>query len=527
MTRREFIIFMGASAASHSFLSGCQSSAKNQWVFQPIPASDKDDLILAEGFTKQILISEMDPLKNDELFGTNNDYTSFMPLDSSGTEALLWVNHEYFNPLFVTGFHPSNKNFKRTKEQVDKEQSLMGGSVLHIRKTKGQWVVDTQSSYTQRYSAQRSFELIAPRKIQGTNKAVGMVANCAGGQTPWGTFLSCEENFDNFYGNVVFKDGQRQVVRKRKKESMWLDFYNHPSEHYGWVCEIDPKKKTAKKLTALGRFAHESATVHPLPDGRVVVYSGDDKADQCLYRFISEKPNSLETGELFVADIENGKWISLDRESQPRLQKAFTDQTELLIRCREAAKIVGGTPLDRPEDVEIHPKSGEVFVALTNNKKRGNLHGSILKIAPKDGDHTAEHFSASTFIAGGEETGFSCPDNLAFDKKGNLWICCDVSTGSMNKGEYAPFKNNGLFYVPLTGPHAGKAHRVASGPTDSELTGLSFADDGETLFLSVQHPGESSKSLNQLTSGWPEFNGKPPKSSVVVLSGPTLKQLLA
>ena len=126
-----------------------------------------------------------------------------------------------------------------------------------------------------------------------------------------------------------------------------------------------------------------------------------------------------------------------------------------------------------------------------------NYHGSILKISEKNNDKTSLEFSADTFLAGGEETGFSCPDNMVFDKKGNLWFCSDISGSGMNQSPYSNFKNNGLFYVPMSGPEAGKAIRVASGPTDCELTGPAFSPDNSTLFLSR---ASSKSSTHQISS---------------------------
>lgn len=527
-TRRDFLKFMGVSAAALSGFTGCQISQKKPMLFTPLEPTDKDDLSLANGFQYDLLIKELDSIGGGQQFGTNNDYTSFLPLNDSKSEGLLWVNHEYFTPLFISGFHQADKNIKRTRQQVDREQELMGGSVLHIKRINDKWTVDKSSKHNQRYSSKTMFSIVAPRKIQGSNEAMGMVANCAGGQTPWGTFLTCEENYSNFYGEVEFdKSGQRRVLRGGRRDAGWTQFYDNPPEHYGWVCEIDPHKKTAKKLTALGRFAHESATVHPLPDGRVAVYSGDDKAGECLYKFVSDQPGSLEAGELFVANLQKGRWESLDFNNRSELKKMFKDQTDVLIRCREAARRVGGTPLDRPEDVEINPANGDVFVALSNNKSRGNFHGSLLKISHEKGDHNSSRFQSETFLAGGEETGFSCPDNLAFDRNGNLWVCCDVSTSSMNRRPYTSFKNNSLFFIPMSGPAAGVAHRVAAGPTDSEMTGITFPGDGKSMIVSVQHPGERSRSIEQLTSRWPLFDGSRPYSSVVVISGPTMAKLLS
>ncbi len=264
-----------------------------------------------------------------------------------------------------------------------------------------------------------------------------------------------------------------------------------------------------------------------LADGRIVVYTGDDANNECLYKFIASKPSSLSEGTLYVANIEAGRWESLDYASQPILQKHFKSQTEVLIRLRESSKLVGGTPLDRPEDIDIDPHTGAILVSLTNNKAKDNYHGSILKLEEAEGQYDGLSFTPSTFLAGGEETGFSCPDNLAFDPAGNLWFTSDMSGSAMNKAPYIAFKNNGLFVVPRRGPQAGQVLQVASAPNDAEFTGPCFAPDGKTLFLSVQHPGETSPSIDNLTSHWPDGGQNIPRPSVVCISGSALDGLQA
>ena len=256
---------------------------------------------------------------------------------------------------------------------------------------------------------------------------------------------------------------------------------------------------------------------------------GDDRNDEHLYKFISSKPGSLKEGTLYVADTENGKWLSLDWKSQPVLQNRFKDQTEVLIRVREAAKLVGATPLNRPEDIEIDPITGHVLVTLTNNKTKGDFHGSILKIQESEDQFDSLSFQASTYLAGGEENGFSCPDNLAFDLAGNLWMTSDMSDGSMNRADkpYTNFKNNSLFVIPRHGKDAGKVIRVASAPRDAEFTGPWFAPDGKTLFLSVQHPGNQTRDLENPTSQWPFDGDNLPKSAVVAINGDLLEKLNA
>lgn len=534
-TRREFLEFIGQTTAAVSlagalpFLNACTTTVKDSasgaagaLPFEPIAPSLADDLLLAKGFDYNVILKWGDVINaSGEAFGTHNDYLCFLPINQEGTDGILWVNHEYLQPLFVSGWQ---KGQKRTREQVEKEQLVVGGSLVRVRKNAaGKWEMVANDPHNRRFTAKTMIPLVAPRPIMGSTSAMGTFAGCAGGYTPWGTVLSCEENYDGYYGEAVYENGKRRI---RPGNYGWEEFVKMPPEHYGWVVEINPRTGAAKKLTSIGRFAHECATIRPAADGRCVVYSGDDGEDRCLYKFIADKPGSLETGTLYVANIEQGRWIPLTLSSQPVLRKHFKDQLEVLIRCREAAPMVGGSLLDRPEDIEIDPRTGAVLVALTNNKHRKNYFGSILKIEEKDNDPLALEFKSSTFVPGGPETGFACPDNLAFDRKGNLWMTTDVSGDKVGKGRYEPFGNNGLFYVPTAGENAGKVFRVASAPKDAEFTGPFFSPDGRTLFLSVQHPGEETRSLDNMTSHWPEGGGKMPRSSVVAISGPALDRLM-
>ena len=167
------------------------------------------------------------------------------------------------------------------------------------------------------------------------------------------------------------------------------------------------------------------------------------------------------------------------------------------------------------------------FLALTNNKNKEDYHGSILKIEEANGNHDAVSFSSSIYMAGGEENGFSCRDNLAFDLSGNLWMTTDMSGSVMNKenGPYMPFKNNSLFVIPRYGNDAGKVIRVASAPRDAEFTGPCFSPDGKTLFLSVQHPGEQTTDVNKPTSLWPFDEDNIPKPSVVAITGDLIEKM--
>jgi secreted PhoX family phosphatase len=546
--RRAFIKFLGKASLGSlfipPFLVNCSSNSSSivsknlsnktlerlkKLTLENLIASDTDDLLLSNGLNYHTIIKWGDAISDHDTFGFNNDFTCFIPLNENNSkDGLLWVNHEYVNPLFVSDFNYreyENPQQHRTKEQVDKEMYNVGGTIVRIREENGQWKVVKNDPYNRRITARTPMKLNWDTPIKGKTSVIGTHSNCSGGITPWKTFLTCEENYDNFFGETEYDENNREIHRPSTEN--WENFYKYPPEHYGWVVEVDPKDGTAQKHIALGRFAHECCTLYELEDKRVVAYSGDDKDNEHLYKFISSKPQSLKEGTLYVADTKQGKWIPLDWKKQPVLQKKFKNQTEVLIRAREASKLVGATELNRPEDIEIDPITGNIFVSLTNNKSKNDFHGSILKIEETNGAFDSLTFKAVTFKAGGKESGFSCPDNLAFDLSGNLWITSDISGSDMNRDDnlYRPFKNNSLFVIPRYGQDSGKVIRVASAPKDAELTGPWFSPDGKTLFLSVQHPGEQTRDKNNPTSKWPFDKDGIPKPAVVAISGDLIEKM--
>jgi secreted PhoX family phosphatase len=470
----------------------------------------EDQLTTISGMNYQILIRWGDKINPAKNFGFNNDFIAFHSLEKD--RGLLWVNHEYVHPLFIGG--P-----ERNKANVDRELLEVGGSIVEVKMTDNNWNVVSNSKLNRRLDGNSKIPFAWNEKVGQSTFGLGTMGNCAGGKTPWGTFLTCEENYDIFWGD---KD------RKGNKTESWLkweEIYPRSPEHYGWVVEVEPTTGKAKKLISMGRFAHECAAVTKAKNGKIVAYSGDDTINEHLYKFISDTEDSLEKGKLYVANLAQGKWLSLDIEEQPILKKNFKNQTEVQIYAREAAKLVGATPLDRPEDIEFDPLTGNVLVALTNNKINKNFHGSILKIMEDNNDYGSLSFKYGTFLTGGTKHGFACPDNMVFDPKGNLWFTTDMSGSEINKGAYEGYGNNSLFVFLRSGPHQGEVIRVANAPIDAEFTGPCFSPDYKTLFLSVQHPGELSESIDKLTSTWPD--GAIPKSSVITLSGPLLDKIVS
>jgi uncharacterized protein len=507
MNRRSFLQFLGASGVLASLPLDLSAVVKSSALPHLLPSLE-DKLLTSEGITSKILLRWGDQINAQQKFGFNNDFIAFHPL--SKERGILWVNHEYVHSLFING--P-----ERTKANVEKEKLEVGGSLIEIENKQGDWKVVPHSKFNRRLDANTQIPFAWNHPIAGGKVAVGTFANCAGGQTPWGTILTCEENYDTFYGD---RD------RKGNWTPSWVGWEKigqMPPEHYGWVVEVEPKTGKSKKLISLGRCAHECATVTKSSSGKAVVYTGDDANNEHLYKFISDSADSLERGKLYVASLEKGAWISLDINDQPILKEYFKDQTEIQIYAREAAKLVGATPLDRPEDIELDPLTGHVFIALTNNKEKQNYHGSILKIIEKNNNPGSLTFTHETFLTGGKASGFACPDNMVFDQIGNLWFTTDMSGKDVGKGPYEGLGNNGLFVFIRKGAHAGEILRLASAPIDAEFTGPCFSPDFKTLFLSVQHPGEMSPSLDKLTSRWPD--GEIPKSCVVTLQGSLLEKI--
>lgn len=524
ISRRRLLQFFSANAIFFSIQSVVSAKSKIKIALQKknkthtaaLPATNNDLLNLAHGLESQILIKWNDPISDTERFGYNCDFTATYPLNS--TEAILWVNHEYIDKLFYDPDLQMTTN--RTESQIFKEREALGGSLIHIKKKNGLWSVKAKSIYNRRIHGRTKIIFSGNHEVAGKKFAEGTFANCAGGYTPWNTFLTCEENFHDFVGEAEFKNDEWKFTpsKKFKWENQGLD-----PRHYGWVVEIEPKTGSAKKHVAMGRFAHEGATTTLAHDKRCVVYMGDDLEGEHLYKFISKHSGDLSEGDLYVASLEKRQWLKLSLDNE-LLKGKFKDFVDLRVQTRKAAKLLSATPLNRPEDVAIHPTTQEIFVALTNSKIAGDLHGSLLKIKEKNSDPTSLRFDWEYLIQGGEKSNFSCPDNLVFDQKGNLWFTTDISEKEIHDDAHAFMGENSLFVMPLKGKNAGRAYRVLSGPHGSELTGPSFSEDGKTLFLSVQHPGGATiKENGEPLSHWPDGNKSWPKPSIVQISGTLLE----
>jgi uncharacterized protein len=481
-------------------------SDTNKWEFKKLSFSFRDELTTAQGYRSDILIKRGDEISlSGERFGDCCDFTKFIPI--SKDSGFLWVNHEYI--VASTLYNRRVKASDKTRAMVDLERSLVGGSCLLINYSNNKgWQVNAKS--------QRSFRLDAASKIPlvgpvDRGDVEGTFANCSGGLTPWGTILTCEENTNKFCSSSYG----------------WSKYYRMKPDDYGWVVEVDLQTKKARKLTSLGRFEHEGACVVLSKNNHVVVYMGDDASSQCMYKFISKKPfiknkddhsELLVDGDLYVANFVEKKWEILNpanKKLYKHYSNKFSSLKNILLNTRSAAKVVGGTPLNRPEG--IVKWKDLIMVALTNNTRKGDYYGQILAI--KEADYDSLIFDYQTFVTGSKDAGFSCPDNLAVSNEQELWLCTDISGKYIGKGRYSSYPRNAFIKINASKDSKLDVAPFMLAPVEAELTGPCFHSDDKSLFISVQHPGEYSyKKGNKLTSNWPKGGSSLPLSSVVVVS---------
>ena len=522
--------------------------------FTAIAPSSADVFEVAPGFRADVLISWGDIFRDGDRrrlrYGFNNDFLAYFPLRGS-REGLLFVNHEYPDPFALHGYKPDGS--AKSPAQVQEEQDSVGNSIVHIRrKRNGRWKVVSPSEYNRRiYGDRPDLEFTGPLAGEegiGTS-ARGSLGNCSGGMTPWGTAISCEENYDD-YGLDVEADtpdayGWAQYGGRPEDAEYDAEAY----KKYGWVCEHDPydPEYVGRKHTALGRFRHENAAFRHEPGKRLVVYMGDDKTNEGVYKFVSDRrfrPRQwtnnrklLESGRLYIArwEPEGRRRFTVAGDTSPITP---TEGTGTWVPVPEEAledtagklrEAIGDDEFDlhfatnRPEDLEV-AEDGSVFIALTNNDTVKDSHGSVRRLRETGNDPEALEFRWRDYAAGGPTgsgdpgvEGFSSPDNLVFDRARNLWVVTDISTSKLNKpNEYAYHKNNAMFMVPTSGPNRGIAFRFANGPVECEITGPYFTPNEKTLFCNVQHPGELSGNSSSApgvfgqeatyTSWWPEGN---------------------
>lgn len=523
--------------------------------FAPVAANMNDTVTVPNGYTVDILLKAGDsvetgtpysgsfptPADAEKWAGGNHDGMEFFEL--SGTDpnmgGLLAINFEYpdFNILMSGSYDAA----RATADQKAIALSAVGIGVVEIAKgADGKWAVKSGSKFNKRYTGNSSYRASGRAAGLLSTSIKGMLNNCSSGRTPWGTYLTCEESTDNYLDPT------------------------QADENYGWVVEIDPYQEldAPTKRTELGRFDHENTAYMADSNSRVAFYMGHDGTPGCIYKFVCDRAFSssnraqnrdmLDHGTLYVARFNadgTGEWRALvqgqnglvagatdplDVSQGPQTPRTvdFRNQADVLINTISAARVAGGTVMDRPEWITVAPDNSAVFVTLTNNSSRAvvdaanprtrNRHGHIIKFKEEGNSPLAMKFGWEIFLLAGDPSlagfgdklegningdTFSSPDGIRIDPKGRLWVQTDHSvpgsSGDSSRTIEQVFGQNAMFYIDQT---TKKSMRFLVGPAGCEITGLAYTPDLKNFFINIQHP----------TGNWP-ISGQQPRSSTIVV----------
>ena len=596
---------IGATVSPLALLAAGEARAEtgaSAFSFPEVTAGVDADHHVAEGYDARVLMRwgdkvfadapEFDPAAQtaaaqERQFGYNNDFVGFIPLEGAADHGLLVVNHEYTNehlmfPGIVTITDGEIVVADATAERVAIEMAAHGGTVIEIRRVDGQWQPVLDGALNRRITAATPMVLTGPAAgharmqtaADPTGTAVlGTINNCAGGVTPWGTWIMAEENFHGYFMGAL-PEGHREAKGYERlglpdESYEWgrfedrFDIAKTPNEpnRFGWVVEVDVRdpSSTPKKRTALGRFKHEGAESVVAKDGRVVFYLGDDERFDYVYKFVTRgvydaadraaNMDLLDEGTLYVARFEEDgtlNWLPLVHGEGPlTAANGFESQADVLIDTRLAADLLEATPMDRPEDIQPNPATGRAYVMLTNNSKRetadaanprvANAFGHIIEIAEEGGDFTATTGRWEILLKCGDpsvaEVGatfstettangwFGMPDNCAIDADGRLWVSTDGNAPDKTG------RTDGLWAVDTEGAARGTSRLFYRVPVGAELCGPCPTADMTTFFVAVQHPGDGGDDwegfgrpsyYEDLSTRWPDFRDDMPVRPAVV-----------
>jgi uncharacterized protein len=660
---------MGAAAVLP--FQTCEPSAV-RLKFSAVPKGLQDHVVVPEGYTARVLTALGDPIDeatpanaNDgtaqdfaRRVGDHGDALAFFALPKGSRDSkdgLLVQNHEAATDVYLHANGGTNDPYSdkaatapRPLSEVLVEQEVHGISLLRITKShrSGKWSVDRRYRGNSRWHVNTEMVLSGP--AAGSKQVVtklsprgdrcfGTLNNCGHGMTPWGTYLSGEENWAFYFtrGDDAAADPVRNARLSRqglvaknvdparkvapfnyrgwdraegggdlqKRFDCTIsgataadDFRNEPN-HFGYVVELDPyaPEQPVKKRTALGRMAHEGAWFGPVVVGKpLVVYMGDDSRNEYVYKFVSHArwraadargglaagDKYLDRGTLYAARFDesgSGEWLPLSLDN-PALA-SFEDLADIVINTRSAADAASATPMDRPEWGAVNPNNGEFYLTLTNNStrgttgpavdaanprtytdpkgsatQRGNVNGHILRLRETSNDAAATTFTWDVYLFGAQadadeatvnlsgltaENDFSSPDGLWFDARGLLWIQTDDGAytdvtncmmlagvpGAVGDGEEIMVGSQ----VTQLGqkPGAERLRRFLVGVPGSEITGVDLTPDHKTMFVNIQHPGESGN-LATFQSNWPSMTsddasatgtpGTRPRTATIVIT---------
>jgi secreted PhoX family phosphatase len=495
--------------------------------------------------------------------GFNHDGMHYFPHYPFGNNrGLLVLNHEYTdaNQIYAAG-HSVITNDAVGREKVAKALAAHGVSVIAMYKGNDEkWRVVRSDPRNRRVTGTTPMAFSGP--VSASHPALnspitpiplGTLNNCGHGVTPWNTYLACEENWNGYFGTDAAGFTATPLEARYGVSAGGFGYQWHKAEprfdlavnrnelnHFGWVVEIDPfdPQSPPVKRTALGRFKHEGATCTE-SKGRVVVYSGDDENGDYVYKFVGSAPwrqlraqglSPLDHGTLYAAKFNadgSGEWLPLVHGAGAlTAANGWADQADVLIRTRMAADAVGATRLHRPEWVAVHPHTQDVYLTLTNGSGNNaavnsgrdpNPFGHIVRFVESKTSDTA--FDWDVFLLAGDpsvdprvpadQPSFGSPDGIWVDPAGIVWIQTDISNSVQNRApNYGNIGNNQMLAAD---PQTGTVKRFLTGPRGCEITGVIMTPDLSTMFVNVQHPGES-------TTYWNTLNGAPSPATPTTVS---------
>ncbi|MHC1547123.1 PhoX family protein [Phyllobacterium sp. K27] len=584
-----------------------RAEAKSAFSFEEVEAGIDEKHHVAAGYDADVLLRwgdgifvdspEFDPRNQTpeaqaKQFGYNNDYVGYIPIDGSSEHGLLVVNHEYTNehlmfPGIVKVADGKIEVAPADKKRVDIEMAAHGGSVVEIKKTDGKWQVVKDGKLNRRITANTEMQLSGPvaghdrvktnADASGT-KVFGTINNCAGGVTPWGTYVMAEENIHGYFTGELPAESKEAANYKRlglpEGSYEWGKFHDRfdvskdPNEanRFGWIVEVDVNDPLSvpKKRTSMGRFKHEGAESIVSKDGRVVFYLGDDERFDYVYKFVTSgkfNPEDraanldlLDEGTLYVAKFEADgtiEWMPVVFGQGPLTEaNGFNSQADVLIETRRAGDLLGATKMDRPEDIQPNDVNGKVYVMLTNNTKRKddqidaanprakNAFGHIIEIAEADGDFAATKGKWEILLKCGDPSvadvgasfstettkngWFGMPDNCSVDADGRLWVSTD---GNSPKDTG---RTDGLWAVDTEGAARATSKLFFRVPIGAEMCGPLMLPDMATMMVAVQHPADGGEDwegfgrpsyYEDLSTRWPDFkDDMPVRPSVVAIT---------
>ena len=676
-------LFKGAGMASVALgataMTGCATTAGgasastvDRLGFKPVAKSLADTVVVPEGYSAQVIFALGDPIaasvpafKNDgsdtqfELrAGDHHDGMEWFGLDASGkasdsynSRGILGINHEATTDEKLSSFfiHSNGgaSTLPRPASEIDKELAIHGLAFIEVQSSGKRWAYQQSSAFNRRITTMtpaaihgpaRGSEHLVTRYSADATQCRGTLNNCGTGKTPWGTFVSGEENWFGYFT----RDAKDDDARKKDKQVQALnrygrragaasrhgwesggtedrfvrwnnsaigasakDDYRNEMNSFGYVVEVDAydTKAPMRKRTGLGRFAHESvAFAKPVSGQPVVAYMGDDARGEYIYKFVSaakwdakdaQPANRLAAGDkyldkgtLFVArfkDDGSGEWVELSMNNPVIANSSyfeFKSDADVAIFTRLAADAVSATKMDRPEWGGVNPRTGEVYITLTNNSNRtaattdavnprmytdmkgsreqkGNVNGHIVRMADASPSGTA--FKWDIYVFGAEagadkatvnlssltdENDMSSPDGLVFSPAtGICWIQTDDGAytdktncmmlaaipGKLGDGGARTVKHGDKEVTTYVGktPTPATLARFLVGPKGSEITGWCETADGRAIFVNIQHPGENTKMSDvgdpgKFESQWPANAGygagQRPRSATIVIT---------